>query len=168
MYQLKKAAITDVELIQTMAQEVFPYTYKNMLTEKQIKYMMEMMYSNEVLQKKIKTQSESYYIASKENTPCGYLSFERLESDYFYIQKIYILPKYQGAQCGSFLFKSAMEIFRNECNSTFKVGLNMNKDNVNALKFYQKQGMNIIGSRKHPIGNGYYMDDYILEIEYDE
>ena len=38
-----------------------------------------------------------------------------------------------------------MEIFRNECNSTFKVGLNMNKDNVNALKFYQKQGMKLGG-----------------------
>ena len=41
----------------------------------------------------------------------------------------------------------------------------MNKENERALRFYEKQGMKIVGTRKQPIGHDFFMDDYILEIE---
>ncbi len=165
MYTLKEAQPSDSQLIKELAKQVFPYTYQELLTQDQIDYMMKMMYTPTLLQEKIKTQSERFFIAYKRNEPCGYLSFEKKEPNYFYIQKIYILPQFQGAKCGSFLFQEALHLFKSMCSSPLRVGLNMNKENERALRFYEKQGMKIVGTRKQPIGHDFFMDDYILEIE---
>lgn len=165
MYKIKEATPKDSLLIQKLAQEIFPHTYRHLLTQEQIDYMMEMMYTPSLLEEKIKTQSERFFIGYKEETPFGYLSFEIKDSNYFYIQKIYILPQFQGAKCGTFLFEEAKSIFKNECPGPLRVGLNMNKENEKALNFYKKQGMKIVGTRVHPIGHNFFMDDYILEIE---
>ena len=44
--------------------------------------------------------------------------------------------------------------------------LNVNRNNK-ALKFYEHMGMRIVRERDFPIGNGYYMNDYIMELEID-
>lgn len=165
MYKLKEAKPTDSLLIQKLAQEIFPHTYKEIITQEQIDYMMDMMYTPSLLEEKIETQSERFFIGYKEDTPFGYLSFEKKDSNYFYIQKIYVLPQFQGAKCGTFLFEEAKKIIKKECPSPIRIGLNMNKENEKALSFYKKRGMKIAGTRVHPIGHDFFMDDYILEIE---
>ena len=37
-----------------------------------------------------------YYIAYKDGTPCGYLSVQPEADDLYILQKIYILPRFQG------------------------------------------------------------------------
>ena len=165
MYKLKEAKPTDSLLIQKLAQEIFPHTYKEIITQEQIDYMMDMMYTPSLLEEKIETQSERFFIGYKEDTPFGYLSFEKKESNYFYIQKIYVRPQFQGAKCGTYLFEEAKKTIKKECSGPIRIGLNMNKENEKALSFYKKRGMKIAGTRVHPIGHDFFMDDYILEIE---
>ena len=50
-----------------------------------------------------------YYIAYKDGTPCGYLSVQPEADDLYILQKIYILPRFQGVHAGSFLFRKAIE-----------------------------------------------------------
>jgi ribosomal protein S18 acetylase RimI-like enzyme len=43
-----------------------------------------------------------------------------------------------------------------------RLGLNVNRQNLKAVWFYLRNGFEITSRRDHNIGNGYYMNDYIL------
>lgn len=42
------------------------------------------------------------------------------------------------------------------------LGLNVNRYNK-AKGFYERLGFNVIGEENIPIGNGYFMNDYVME-----
>ena len=60
----------------------------------------------------LEEEGRVYSIAYKENEPCGYVSIQQQEKDVFHLQKIYVLPRFQGTHCGSFLFKEAIKCIK--------------------------------------------------------
>lgn len=43
--------------------------------------------------------------------------------------------------------------------------LNVNRHNTKALAFYQRMGMSKVDEGDFPIGQGYYMNDYIMGLD---
>lgn len=163
MRAIRKATSQDIELIRQLALEVFPATYKNILTVEQIAYMLDWMYSSESLYQQMTEKNHSYFIGYKGDSPFGYASIEQKEEDVFCLQKIYILPSFQGEHLGSYLFQELINYIKKVHLTEFTLELNVNKNNP-ALKFYERMGMKKVGERKAPIGNDFYMDDYIMAI----
>jgi GNAT superfamily N-acetyltransferase len=99
--------------------------------------------------------------------PCGYVSvqYEGDTSDgkaQFHLHKIYIMPAHQGKGLGRILFNQVLDFAKNTASGKpITIELNMNRDNP-ALHFYQHLGLKILRSGDFHIGNGYYMNDYIL------
>lgn len=162
---IRKANLEDCMLISQLAAQTFPWTYRNILTKEQIDYMMDWMYSLPNLQQQMKDGHTFYIISSETGSPCGYVSV-RLESGTLYhLEKIYVLPEAQGKGYGKALFLQAEEHVRKQANRvTATMELNVNRYNK-ALNFYKKMGMTCDRQGDFPIGNGYYMNDYIMKIE---
>ena len=99
MFTARKASVEDCGLIREMACVAFPDTYKTILSPEQLDYMMEWMYSPENLRRQM-AEGHVYYIAYKDGTPCGYLSVQPEAEDLYILQKIYILPRFQGCARG--------------------------------------------------------------------
>ena len=95
MFTIRKATVADCELIHMMAKEVFPATYKDILSPEQLDYMMDWMYAPSNVRKQMEEEGHVYSIAYKENEPCGYVSVQQQEKDVFHLQKIYVLPRFQ-------------------------------------------------------------------------
>ena len=53
MFDIRKAGVDDISLIRELTFRVWPQTYASILTQEQIDYMLEMIYSENSLQKKI-------------------------------------------------------------------------------------------------------------------
>jgi hypothetical protein len=68
-----KAGVEDLPLIHDMAQVVFRHTYRDILSLRQMEYMMEWMYSLPNLHKQL-SDGHVYYIAYTSGRPCGYMS----------------------------------------------------------------------------------------------
>ena len=100
MFTIRKATTNDIALIHQMAWVVFPHTYHIILTPEQIDYMMEWMYSEKSLQKQMEEDGHIYYLAFKEDEPAGYLSIQPEGEHVFHLQKIYVLPSFQGIKTG--------------------------------------------------------------------
>ena len=94
----------------------------------------------------------------------GYVSVQQQGEDLFHLQKIYVLPYYQGAHCGSFLFREAIKYIKEVHPGPCLMELNVNRNNK-ALQFYEHMGMRKLREGDFPIGNGYYMNDYIMGLE---
>ena len=164
MLTIRKASVNDCPLIHSMASIVFPYTYKEILSPCQLDYMMEWMYSPENIRKQMEEDGHAYFMAYKDNEPCGYLSIEQQDKDIFHLQKIYILPQFQGHHIGSFLFSEAIRYIKEVHPEPCLMELNVNRTNK-AVSFYKRMGMRILREGDFDIGNGYYMNDYIMGLD---
>ena len=104
MLTIQKVTVADCELINKMAGEVFPATYKEILSPEQLDYMMDWMYAPENIRKQMEEEGHVYFIAYKEGKPCGYVSVQQQEKDIFHLQKIYVLISLKSASlCASVL-----------------------------------------------------------------
>lgn len=164
MFTIRRATIADCELINKLANEVFPATYKEILSPEQLDYMMGWMYAPENIRKQMEEEGHVYFIAYEECEPTGYVSVQQQDENVFHLQKIYVLPRFQGAGLGSKLFDQAVKYIKEVHPSPCLMELNVNRNNK-ALRFYERKGMKKVREGDFPIGNGYYMDDYIMGLE---
>ena len=161
MFTVRKATTKDCGLIHNMASIVFPATYKEIISTEQLDFMMDWMYSHENIRKQMEEEGHVYFIAYKGDEPCGYVSVQPEEDAIFHLQKIYVLPAFQGQHLGSFLFRQAIKYIKEIHPAPCLMELNVNRNNK-ALHFYEKMGMRKLHEGDFPIGNGYYMNDYIM------
>lgn len=164
MYTIRKATPEDCGLIHDMASIVFPATYREILSSEQLSFMMDWMYAHENILKQMEEEGHVYFIAFKENEPCGYVSVQAQEKDIFHLQKIYVLPAFQAQHLGSFLFRHAVRYIKEIHPAPCLMELNVNRNNK-ALLFYERMGMKKLREGDFPIGNGYFMNDFIMGLE---
>lgn len=165
MATVRKATTKDIELINKMAWITFPATYNEILSKEQIDYMMEWMYSPENLLKQMTEEGHIYYIAFNEKEEAmGYVSIQKEGEDLFHLQKIYILPEFQKEHIGKLLFNHAVSEIKRINGRPCRMELNVNRNN-RALGFYEHMGMRKVREGDFNIGNGYYMNDYIMSID---
>lgn len=160
---IRRADENDVESIRRLAGEAFPATYREILSPGQLAYMMRWMYSPESLVGQMR-DGHVYFIASCDGEPCGYLSVERQGEALFHLQKIYVLPRFQGRGAGAFLFRHAVAYARSVHPGPSRLELHVNRRN-RAVDFYGRMGMRLLREGDFPIGDGYYMNDYILGLD---
>ncbi len=147
--------------IRAIAKEVWPIAYGAILSEQQLEYMMVMMYSVSSLQEQ-QSNGHHFILAVEDEAPVGFAAYE-----FNYdggtktkIHKIYILSNQQGKGTGRILIDYITEEARK--NNQEAIILNVNKNNV-AQHFYKKLGFAIVEDVVIDIGNGYVMDDFIME-----
>ena len=79
------------------------------------------------------------------------------------LNKLYVLPAAQGTGAGKALLNKCIEVAKAAgSNSLF---LQVNKLN-NAYTFYLKKGFIKELEFKFDIGNGFYMDDYVMRLNF--
>lgn len=162
---IRQATPNDIELLHRLGNIAFAHTYREILSPEQMAYMLDWMYSCESLRQQM-ADGHTYFIIYQEETPCGYLSISTEPDGYtFHLQKIYILPEFQGSHLGFRLFRKAIEHIRELHPSPCRMLLNVNRHNTKALAFYQRMGMSKVDEGDFPIGQGYYMNDYIMGLD---
>lgn len=163
MNDIRRATLDDITLIHDMAEIVFPVTYGDILTQSQVDYMMEWMYSHDNLRRQMTEEGHVYHLVYCDGEPAGYVSVQPEDTDIFHLQKIYVLPRFQGKHLGRLLFDCAVEYIKSIHPTPCELRLNVNRNNK-ALYFYEHLGMRKVAEGDFPIGNGYYMNDYIMGI----
>lgn len=163
MITIRPATVSDIPLIRSLAEVVFPATYEPLLPAGQVGYMMAWMYSAESLQRQM-AEGHTYYIAYADDTPCGYLSIEQQATSLFHLQKIYVLPDFQGRGVGERLFRQAVTHVRKAAELPAWIELNVNREN-RAVGFYLRMGMERLRTVDVEIGEGFYMNDYIMGLQ---
>jgi len=162
MILVKKVGKEALPVIQNLANIIWPATYSELVTPQQVDYMMELIYSNSSLQKQIE-KGHQFIIAYDDDKAVAFASYSAREDnpEVYKLHKIYILPNQQGKGIG----KQLIDYIKNDIIPASSLQLNVNRNNK-ALQFYQKIGFKIIAEEDIDIGNGFYMNDYIMEIKW--
>lgn len=160
---LVKVTISDLPIIIDLTKKIWPVAYGEILSKSQLDYMIDKFYNEAALREQIKGKGHIFYLAQNENgNYVGFVSYEiNCEPHKTKIHKIYVLPETQGTGLGRQFFELVKEkVIENNQKSIF---LNVNKYN-NAIHFYTKLGFIKVKDEVIDIGNGYVMDDYVMEV----
>ena len=163
--EIRKASVEDIPLIRQMAWVAFPHTYQALLTPEQIEYMMDWMYSETNLHKQMTEDGHTYYLAFLNGTPAAYLSIQPKGEHIYHLQKIYVLPSYQGMKLGKQLFMQAIQAIKELHSAPCQMRLNVNRGNTKAIHFYLHMGMYKASEGDFDIGHGFQMNDYIMALD---
>jgi diamine N-acetyltransferase len=158
--QLSKA---ELNLVQSIAHRTWPSTFSNILSPEQIQYMLNWMYSLDMLESQLE-KGHTFLLVEDEGKELGFAGFElnHSEGPKAKLHKIYLLPEAQGKGAGKALILEVANRAKNAGQKSLL--LNVNKYNQNAINFYLKMGFQEIYKEVIDIGNGYVMDDVVMEL----
>jgi diamine N-acetyltransferase len=164
MIELTPVTEKEYTIVHELAYEIWPHAFKDILSPVQINYMLEMMYSLPAIKEQVEQKGHCYVLAKDDNRYVGYVSYEIncKTQGKTKLHKIYVLPELQGQGVGKIFVNYVADKARENGNKYLY--LNVNRFN-NAVKFYEAMGFKIIAEEDIDIGNGYYMNDFIMEKE---
>lgn len=159
--EIRKATTEDIPAIIKIARITWPVAYKNILSEEQLKYMLDKFYDPEELKSQIETGQYFILALDENNVIAGFASFGKSEDTpgTFHLHKLYVLPEFQKLHAGRMLLDYAIE--ETSRLGVQEINLNVNRFNT-ARYFYEKLGFKIVRKVDNPIGNGYFMNDFIM------
>ena len=159
MYSIRKATTKDIPLIRELTFKVWPQTYSSILSQAQIDYMLDKMYSPLSLQQQMNNGSQFIFVYENKE-PVGFAAYFEKSPSVYKLDKIYVLPSQQGKGTGRFIIDHIIDEIKNTGANALQLQVNrFNK----ARNFYEKLGFVVIEEKDFDIGNGYFMNDYIME-----
>ncbi len=162
MEEIEFVAVTDENLINAICQladEVWREHYLPILGLVQVEYMLDKFQSKRA----ITSQIEEGYLYYLLKSPAGWVGYLGLvvREDELFLSKLYIVRRHRGKGFGrqSIDFIETMAKTR----GLPKISLLVNKHNASSLEAYRKFGFSLVNSVIQDIGNGFVMDDYLME-----
>jgi len=159
LFTIRKATPEDIPLIRELCYKVWPQTFASILSQDKIDYMLEYMYSAGSLLKQMEEGSR-YIFVYEGNEPVGYAAYFDKGHNIYKLDKIYVLPSQQGKGTGKFVIGYIINEIRQKGATALQ--LQVHRKNK-ARNFYEKLGFVIIEEKDFDIGQGFFMNDYVME-----
>ena len=149
-------------IVRDLAFAIWPATYGLILSKAQLDYMLANFYALANLEKQM-IAGQIFELLLEDTKVIGFVSYEFncKKTKLLKIHKIYLLPEKQGKGFGKFMIDEIVRIAKS--NDQKGIFLNVNKYNK-AKFFYEKAGFVVSKEEVINIGNGYVMDDFVMEL----
>jgi len=149
--------------IAELARLIWNEHYSSIISQLQIDYMLEKFQSAAAINQQI-ADGMLYFLISSNSRSAGYLALTPdANNDRLHISKIYLDAANRGIGYG----KQALDFIERQCREMHiqNLWLTVNKHNHIAINAYLHWGFHTTESIVTPIGNGFVMDDYVMEKE---
>lgn len=154
---IKYCYVENIKELAELASSIWHEYWTEILSPEQIDYMIENFQSEHAIKQQIENENYSYYYIVVNGIKAGYFGVSD-KHDYLFLSKLYISKDYRHQGLGTNAFEKIKELANNK-----KIQLTVNKYNFNTIKAYEKWGFKTVNSVVTDIGNGFVMDDYIME-----
>lgn len=171
----------DIQTIARMASDIWHEYWPAIIGEEQTDYMVEHFQSLEAFERDINENHYEYWfiVAHDDKTPAELISAEEgsarpqgtvvgytgghnePETNRFFISKIYLYKEHRGCGYASATIKFYTELCKERGFDAMY--LTVNKHNEMGKRAYFAKGFEVIESVVNDIGEGFVMDDFIME-----
>jgi GNAT superfamily N-acetyltransferase len=159
---IERATRDDLPAVRSLAEIIWHRHYPGIVTEAQIDYMLERGYSPSALTAFIAEEGAGLLLARDNGSLIGFGAYYATDDmTEMKVDKLYLLPEYHGKGVGHAILEHIGEIARAAGFTTLI--LNVNKQNKVALRAYERNGFRIREAVVNDIGNGFMMDDFVME-----
>ena len=159
---IRIATEIDIPLISELAEKTWWPSYSQIISDEQISFMLQDMYSTESLLEQMKSGIE-FLMAERENIGIGFAAYSLVDSDnqVYKLHKLYVLPSEQGLGTGKKLIDQVADSAKLKGGKTLE--LNVNRGNP-AQHFYKKTGFDIYQTADINYHH-FVLNDYVMRKE---
>lgn len=164
MDNLRIITVTNEELIlsvSAMAEEIWHEHYDKMLGSQQVDYMLEKFLSPEAIRREIEEENYEFFLISYDYTFAGFSAIQEKDGSLF-LSKLYVHEDFRKRHISSEMLRKYIELCK--LRKLNKIWLTVNKHNFRSIDVYKHFGFETVREECNDIGNGYVMDDYIMEL----
>lgn len=154
------APAAEIEALSALATAIVREHYDPIIGPEQNDYMLEKFQSPAALRAQM-AAGYRYFRVDVAGRAAGFLAFYPREGK-MYLSKLYLTKEWRGQGIGRAMVDFVAAAARRE--GLAAVFLNVNRDNAASIAFYRRLGFHKSREEKNPIGNGFFMDDLVLEL----
>ena len=155
----KATSDNDIKRIADLATIIWHEHFATILSPEQIDYMVEKFQSYNAIKKAVTDDGYTYYMAEEDNDLCGYLGIHDEGDGVIFISKVYVRSDKRRMGIATQL----LERLKTDYPDAGKWYLTDNKYNYGSIAVYEKRGFKKVKDLVTDIGNGFIMDDYVME-----
>ena len=164
----------DVRLLSRISNEVWHQHFASILSPEQIDYMVDKFQSYPAMTRQLAEEGYQYYFIHEEGGAAvlpehedyaghrGYVGF-RVEEDAIFLSKLYLLQPYRGRALSSRALAFLISVAQSQ--GCHKIWLTVNRYNDHTIDVYKHWGFTVVREQCADIGNGFVMDDYVMQLE---
>lgn len=156
---IRNLGFLDIPDLRNLVMRIWPQTYESILSQDQINYMLDMMYSEQSLKQQMQEGAQFFFVEENQE-PIGFASYQKIAPALYKLHKIYVLPSQQGKGTGRFMIDHILKQMKKLGAKELQLQVNRNN---NARYFYENLGFSVIAECDFDIGSGYFMNDYVME-----
>ncbi|MEW6590055.1 MAG: GNAT family N-acetyltransferase [Pseudomonadota bacterium] len=149
-----------VDAVAALARVVWQATYPGLITQAQIDAMLADRYAASRIRAQLDAPDHAWRVVLADGAPVGF-AHACLDETGCKLDKLYVHPEHQRRGLGQALL-GAVEAWARERQAP-RLWLQVNRGNEAAIRAYARYGFAIFESRVFDIGNGFVMDDYLME-----
>jgi diamine N-acetyltransferase len=164
--RLDALAAADFETLARLGEAIWRSHYTKLIGSAQIDYMLAERYTPEKLRLYLNADDRWLMLLRAESPngsrAIGYCSYALTDDPgEMKLEQLYLLPELQGRGLGKMMLQHVEQQTRARGRGTLM--LQTNKRNADAIAFYRKAGFTVREEAVFDIGNGFVMDDYVME-----
>ena len=160
MPELRFVSEEEIPSVAELASGIWHEYFPIILSDEQIDYMVERFQSSDAMLEQVHEKGYHYAYITEGDDILGYTAVCP-RGDCLFLSKLYLKKENRGKGLGS---ASLQLIFQYARENGFRsVCLTVNKHNDKAISAYRRNGMEVIHSICTDIGDGFVMDDYVME-----
>ena len=153
------------EQLAQLAAEIWNEYWPALIGQAQTDYMVEQFQSLSAIQRDMARAEHPYeywFVYDAQGNLAGYTGgYEEPETNRFFISKIYLAAPYRGKHLASDIVAHYVELcYQRKLAAMY---LTVNKGNELGIRCYKGKGFETIDAPSTDIGNGFVMDDYVME-----
>jgi RimJ/RimL family protein N-acetyltransferase len=152
---LQQATPGDILRISALAHRIWRAHYPPIIGEKQVEYMLELLYSPASLQRQME-EGQMFKLVMEGDEVLGFLSVSNQHEGRYFLHKFYLDNEKRGRGLGKIVFNRLPDHYPD----LRELRLTVNRQNYKSINFYFKIGFRIEKCVDIPIGEGYMMTDF--------
>ncbi|MBX3746822.1 MAG: GNAT family N-acetyltransferase [Verrucomicrobiae bacterium] len=160
--EIRRAGPDDFAIVAELARTTWRAHFPGIITPAQIEYMLDRRYTPEALDRAVRDEELLFEVLRREGLPCAFAAHAATEEpDAWKLHQLYVLPDWQRHGLGGRLMAHVEHWAL--AHGRRRLLLTVNRRNLPAILAYQRRGFHIREEAVFDIGNGFVMDDFIME-----
>lgn len=153
---------TQIEATAQLASTVWREHYTPIIGPEQVEYMLEKFQSIQAISNQIDNNELVYYLIYNDQHPAGYFAIQ-IRPEEIFLSKLYVAREARKLGLASKAIDFIKGVAASNCLQ--RISLTINKNNKDSLTAYERLGFINEKAIVTDIGNGFYMDDYVLALK---
>lgn len=160
---LRLAEKLELPRIAEIAEPVWHEHYTPIIGKDQVEYMLQNMYSADALIKQ-NSEGQIFYFITENKQEIGFIAISKKSEGQWFLHKFYIGMNFQNLHIGGKVIDEMSALMKaDDTSNKIELRLTVNRKNFKSINFYFKHGFTIETVADFDIGNGYFMNDFIMK-----